>query len=103
MSKLEAAIIASLNRYLDHIRLYVSTGVDESRVKELAEDSGQSEDSVLRSEVSDAFVGLTSLTELAHMQDSGLSEMAYLKIIAIEKEANKLIRAYGWMYGHELR
>lgn len=99
MSKLEKAIISSLNRYLKEIRHYVSNDIEASGAKELAEEIGESEDDVLRNQVSNAFIALTALTELAHIQDSGLSEQSYQEILAIEKEANRLIRTFGWMYG----
>ncbi len=99
MSKLEKAIIASLNRYLKEIRHYVSHDMEASGAKELAQEIGESEDDVLRNQVSNAFIALTALAELAHIQDSGLSEKSYQEILVIEKEANRLIRTFGWMYG----
>ncbi len=99
MSKLEKAILASLNRYLKEIRHYVSHDIESSGAKELDKEMGEPEDEVLRNQVSNAFIALTALAELAHIQDSGLSESTYQEILVLEKEANRLIRTFGWMYG----
>ena len=96
---LEQSIIRSLNRHLDLIRHYVSHDADGSGMVPINSEVGSPEASVLRSKVSDAFIKLMALAELAHIQDSGLSEGTYQEIVSIEKEGNRLMRTFGWMYG----
>ncbi len=101
--KLEETIVQSLDRHLDQIRHYVTAEGEGSGTKKVAIELGSPEASVLRSKVSDAFIKLTALAELAHLQESGLSEFAYQQIVTIEKEANRLMRTFGWMYGEGQR
>lgn len=98
-SKLEDTIIQSLNRHLGQIKHYVSAEADGAGVSKIAIEVGSPEASVLRSKVSDSFIRLTALAELAHLQDSGMSEFTYQKVVTIEKEGNRLMRTFGWMYG----
>lgn len=48
-------------------------------------------------DVSTVYVGLSQLIELAHINDSGLSNETRQELISLEGEMNGLIRTYNWL------
>ncbi|KZX80679.1 hypothetical protein A3715_19275 [Oleiphilus sp. HI0009] len=96
-NKLEENIIDLANHWLSELRSRVGNPISE-REKEIVIDLGESEYGYLSEEVSRAWIRLGVLTDIGQLSDSGLSDHAINKLSEIEKEGNRLIRTFSYMY-----
>jgi hypothetical protein len=53
---------------------------------------------LMRIEVSSLFISLSQLTEMALIQDFGLSENSIATLLKIDKEKSGLYRTFSWLH-----
>jgi hypothetical protein len=84
ITALEKTILDIATQKLDELKAIVAIPSDDEEQ--------------LRSNVSYIFTQIITLTDLAQIEESGMSKAAAEKLITIHNEVTKLSRTFSWMY-----